>query len=54
MAQSCLGDSLKSFFGGLTSSPIPDRLMQLADELEAAFERGELGGAAPTFADRSL
>ena len=39
----CLGATLKHFFDGVTAGPLPDRLMQLADELEAAFERGELG-----------
>ncbi len=39
-----LGGKLKSFFDGLTSGPMPDRLMQLAAQLEAAVERGELSG----------
>lgn len=37
-----IGGQLKSLFGGLTSGPMPDRLAQLADALEEAFERGEL------------
>ena len=37
-----LGDRLKTYFDRVTAGPVPDRLMQLAAELEAAFERGEL------------
>jgi hypothetical protein len=29
-------------FDGLTAGPMPDRLLQLADALEEAFQRGEL------------
>lgn len=37
-----LGDELKSMFDTLTSGPMPDRLLQLADALEEAFMRGDL------------
>lgn len=37
-----LGQELKSMFDTLTSGPMPDRLVQLADALEEAFKRGEL------------
>jgi hypothetical protein len=33
---------LKSFFDGVTSSPIPDRIQQLAKALEDALERDDL------------
>ncbi len=37
-----LGSCLKSFFDGVTASPIPDRIQQLAKALEDALERGDL------------
>ena len=37
-----LGAQLKTYFDKLTTGPVPDRLMRLTEELEAAFERGEL------------
>ncbi len=44
-APPCLGTRLKSFFDDVTvSSPMPDRLVKLADALEVALERGELRG----------
>ncbi len=36
------GSCLKSFFDGVTASPIPDRIQQLAKALEDALERGDL------------
>jgi hypothetical protein len=38
-----LGSCLKSFFDGVTASPIPDRIQQLAKALEDALDRGDLG-----------
>ena len=37
-----LGCELKSMFENLTSGPMPEHLLQLADALEDAFQRGEL------------
>ncbi len=37
-----LGSCLKTFFDGVTASPIPDRIQHLARALEDALERGEL------------
>jgi hypothetical protein len=37
-----LGPCLKSFFDGVTATPIPERIQQLAKALEDALERGEL------------
>ena len=37
-----LGNQLKVYFDRLTDGPVPDRLMRLTEELEAAFERGDL------------
>lgn len=37
-----LGDQLKRMFGDMSAGPMPSRLLELADELEAAFQRGEL------------
>jgi hypothetical protein len=37
-----LGDELKTMFDSLTNGPLPDRLLQLADALEEAFNRGDL------------
>lgn len=44
-----LGAQLKVYFGQLTDGPVPDRLLRLTEQLEAAFERGEFrcGGARP-------
>jgi hypothetical protein len=40
--QERLGAELKTLFETLTAGPMPDRLLQLADALEEAFQRGEL------------
>lgn len=40
-----LGDRLKSMFGEMSSGPMPPSLLELADRLEEAFQRGELFGA---------
>ena len=40
--QERLGAELKCMFEDLTAGPMPDRLLQLADALEEAFQRGEL------------
>jgi hypothetical protein len=40
--QERIGVELKTLFETLTSGPMPDRLLQLADALEEAFQRGEL------------
>ena len=45
--QEQLGADLKSMFEGLTAGPMPDRLLQLADALEEAFQRGELFETRP-------
>jgi hypothetical protein len=37
-----LGSCLKTFFDGVSSSPIPDRIQQLAKALEDALDHGEL------------
>jgi hypothetical protein len=37
-----LGAELKSLFDSMAADPMPDRLLQLADALEEAFQRGEL------------
>lgn len=37
-----LGQDLKTMFDNLTAGPMPDRLLQLADALEEAFQRGDL------------
>ena len=44
-----LGRQLKTYFDGLTTGPVPDCLLRLTDQLEAALERGDLrcGGRAP-------
>jgi hypothetical protein len=36
------GPCLKTFFGGVAASPLPDRIHQLAKALEDALERGDL------------
>ena len=41
-AQPEIGDQLKRMFGDMTAGPLPDRLVDLADALEEAFQRGEL------------
>ncbi len=41
-AEQRLGQDLRSMFDNLTSGPMPDRLLQLADALEEAFQRGDL------------
>jgi hypothetical protein len=46
--QEQLGAELKSMFEGLTAGPMPDRLLQLADALEEAFQRGELFETRPS------
>ena len=46
-----LGDQLKGLFDQLSEGPMPSRLVDLADALEAAFQRGEL--YAPCSKDRS-
>ena len=42
VAQPELGDQLKAMFGEMTAGPMPSRLLELADRLEDAFQRGEL------------
>ena len=37
-----LGDELKGMFDLICDGPMPKRLVDLADALEAAFQRGEL------------
>ena len=37
-----IGADLKTMFDNLTAGPMPERLLQLADALEDAFQRGEL------------
>jgi hypothetical protein len=37
-----LGVQLKTYFDRMTEGPAPDRLVRLAEQLDAAFERGEL------------
>ena len=37
-----VGDQLKVLFGDIAREPMPDRLRQLAEALEDAFQRGEL------------
>ncbi|CAN5359042.1 hypothetical protein BH09PSE2_BH09PSE2_19030 [soil metagenome] len=45
-----LGVQLKGLFDQLSEGPMPSRLVDLADALEAAFQRGEL--YAPCAKDR--
>jgi hypothetical protein len=40
--QERMGAELKTMFESLTAGPMPDRLLQLADALEDAFQRGDL------------
>ena len=37
-----LGDQLKVMFGEMSAGPMPSRLLELADRLEEAFQRGDL------------
>ena len=37
-----MGAQLKTVFDRLTASPMPDRMQELADALERAFQQGEL------------
>lgn len=37
-----IADQLKGLFNLMVSSPMPDRLTELADQLEQALQRGEL------------
>jgi hypothetical protein len=37
-----LGAQLKTYFDRLTDGPTPERLLRLTEQLEAAFERGDL------------
>ncbi len=37
-----LGAKLKSYFDHMALGPVPDRLIDLTEALEAAFDRGEL------------
>jgi len=41
-----VGDQLKVVFGELAREPMPDRLRELAQALEDALQRGELGPGA--------
>lgn len=41
-APGALGDELKDMFDLMCDGPMPNRLVELADALEAAFQRGEL------------
>ena len=40
--QERLGYELKTMFNTLTAGPLPDRLLQLADALEEAYQQGQL------------
>ena len=42
LGQPDLGDQLKVMFGEMSAGPMPSRLLELADRLEEAFQRGEL------------
>ena len=42
LCQPQLGDQLKRMFGEVSADPMPSRLLELADALEEAFQRGEL------------
>ena len=42
-----LGDRLKVMFGEMSAGPMPPRLLELADRLEEAFQKGELFTACP-------
>jgi hypothetical protein len=43
-----VGDRLKVLFGDLARDPMPDRMRQLAEALEEAMQRGELGRRRPS------
>jgi hypothetical protein len=43
-----VGDKLKVLFGDLARDPMPDRMRQLAEALEDAMQRGELGRRKPS------
>jgi hypothetical protein len=43
-----VGDKLKVLFGDLARDPMPDRLRELAEALEVAMQRGELGRRKPS------
>lgn len=47
-AQPEIGDQLKRMFGEITDGPMPIRLLDLADRLEEAFQRGDLFEARPS------
>ena len=42
-AKAIIGGPLRTAFEQ-AAGPLPDKLMELADALESAFQRGELGG----------
>lgn len=42
VSQPDLGDQLKVMFGEMSAGPMPSRLLELADRLEEAFQRGDL------------
>ena len=37
-----MGEQLKVMFGEMSAGPMPSRLLDLADRLEEAFQRGDL------------
>ena len=41
-SQPDLGDQLKVMFGEMSAGPLPCHLLELADRLEEAFQRGDL------------
>lgn len=43
-----VGDRLKTMFGDLAREPVPDRLRQLAEALDEAMQRGEVGRGKPS------
>lgn len=45
LADAALTAELKTFFDSLTTQPLPDRMLELAQALEDAFGRGELYAA---------
>ena len=42
VSQPEIGDQLKVMFGEMSAGPMPSRLLELADRLEEAFQRGDL------------
>jgi hypothetical protein len=42
MSEAKLTGEWRVFFDGLTSQPLPDRMLELAQALEEAFGRGDL------------